>query len=284
MGQISTSQSFRNSLSYCMDDKKLAQSQQVAFKDRAEIIYYHLCHGGANDMAKQFSEVARLKQNVSKPAMHISLSLPPGESLPKSELIQLARECATHMDFENHQYVVVLHKDTPNQHIHLVVNRIGFEGHVTSSSFSYVPLNEYCRAAELRHGLTQVLNPYRYRSEEERQLPRHDLRLDRLKEDIHQSLLLSGDLAAFKTAMEGRGYKVYQREKGFAFMSDKHVLFRGYEAGYPLHRIKSILSEDLSLRQERERLRLEEELRLKQGPDIRKEQTQKQHHSHRLRL
>jgi len=123
-------------------------------------------------------------------------------------------------------------------------------------------------------------------SAEKKYIPRHDLRLDRLKENIHQSLLQSRNLEGFKASMEERGYKVYQGEKGFAFMSDKHVLFRGYKAGYPLHRIKSILSEDLSLRQERERQRLEEELRLKQGPDIRIEQAQRhqQKHSHRLRL
>jgi hypothetical protein len=286
MGQVSSCRGFRSKLHYCLEDKRLVQGLPAPFKDRAEILYYHQCYGGEKELSRQFREVVHLNRNILKPVMHVSLSLPPGEPLPKSKLVQLAKECASHMDFEKHQYVVILHKDTPHQHIHLVANRIGFDGHVTSDCFTLGRVNEYCRAAELRHGLRQTLGPYWFRNEEGRQLPHHDLRLDRLKENIHRSLLLSSDLEGFKASMEERGYKVYRREKGFAFMDDKQVLFRGYEAGYPFHRIQSILSEDLSLRQERERQRLEEELRLKQGPDIREEQTQRQHqkHSHRLRL
>jgi len=286
MGEVKTSRGFREKLHYCLEDKRLVQGHPPPFKDRAEILYYHQCHGGEAELARQFREATRINQNISKPVMHISLSMPPGEPVPKSKLVQLAKECASHMDFEKHQYVVILHKDTPHQHIHLVANRIGFDGHVTSDCFSLGRVNEYCRAAEVRHGLRQTLGPYWFRNEKDRQVPAHDLRLDRLKENIHQSLLLSRDLTGFKALMEERGYKVYQREKGFAFMDDKQVLFRGYEAGYPLHRIKSILSEDLSLRQEQERQRLEEELRLKQGPPEGQEETQRHHqrHSHRLRL
>jgi hypothetical protein len=289
-GTVSTGRTFGKSIDYCLKDKLV--NGQVIYKDRAEILYYHQCYGREAEMAQQFKEVARLNQNMSKPVMHISLNLPPEESLPKSKLVQLARECASHMDFENHQYVVILHKDTSHQHVHLVANRIGFDQHVTSDSCSYAKIDEYCREAEVRHHLTQQLHTLCYRTEEERQIPRHGLRLDGLKENIHQSLLMSKDVDEFKVQMQGRGYTVYHSQRGMAFMDEKHVVFKGCEAGYPFHKIESILSQDLSLRQEQEKQRLEEELRLKQTEKLRlpgeehQHHTQRQHqrHSHRLHL
>src|SRR5882757_2483885 len=203
MGEVSTARSFRQTIDYCLKDK-LTQTRQVIYKDRAEFLYYHQCHGNKEELAGQFKEVARLNQNMSKPVMHISLNLPPHESLAKSRLVQLAKECAAHMDFDKHQYAVILHKDTSHQHIHLIANRVGFDGHVTSDSFTYVRVNNYCREAEVRHHLTQTLNPMRYRSEAERQIPRHDIKLDQLKENIRQSLLLSQDVQGFKVQMEDR--------------------------------------------------------------------------------
>jgi hypothetical protein len=280
MGKTDTATDFGKTLGYCLEDKKQTHSQQETTKDRAEVLYYHQCYGNKKELARQFREVAKLNQNICKPVLHISLSLPPDEPLPKSKLVQLAKECAKDMDFEGHQYVVLLHKDTSHQHIHLVANRIGFDKHVHDNSFAYRKINEYCRAAELRHHLTRTLSPLRYRSEEERQIQRHDLKLDRLKENIRHSLLLSPDVAAFKAQMEERGYTVYQNEKGMAFMIDKYVVFRGYEAGYPFHKIQSILSQDLSLRQEEEKQRLEEELRLKLEQELSQREIQRHHQRH----
>lgn len=259
MGKTDTAMHFSKSLAYCLDDKLQKHSQKVVFKDRAEILYYHQCYGNKEELALQFREVAKLNRNISKPVLHISMSFPPGEVLPKSKLIQLAKEYARDTDFEKHQYVVILHKDTSHQHIHLVANRIGFDKHVHDNSFGYLKINKWCREAEIRHHLTQTLNPIRYRTPEERQIPRHDVKLDQLKENIRQSLLLSRDVAGFKAHMEERGYTVYQNQKGMAFLCDKYVVFRGSEAGYPFREIQSILSRDLSLRQEEERQRLEQE-------------------------
>jgi len=284
-GKISTGRSASQTLDYCLKDK-LTQSQQVIYQDRAEILYCHYCYGDKEELAQQFREVIRLRRDISQPVMHISLSLPPGEQVARSKLVQLGRECATHMDFEKHQYVVIQHKDTSHQHIHLVANRIGFDRHVTSDSFSQRRLIDYSRQAELRHGLRQELSPPGFLTEEQRQVPRHGLRLDQLKEDIRQTLLCSQDVAAFKFQMEEKGYTVYHSERGMAFKDEKHVVIRGYEAGYPFHKIQSTLSLSLSLRQEEERLRLAEEHRLKQEQELhqRQEQRHRHRHSHQLSL
>ncbi|MDO6435392.1 relaxase/mobilization nuclease domain-containing protein [Flavitalea sp. BT771] len=284
-GTTSTGRSARLTLDYCLTDK-LTQSRQVIYKDRAEILYCHHCYGDKEELAQQFREVIRLRRDISEPVMHLSLSLPPGEQVARSKLVQLGKECATHMDFEKHQYVVIQHKDTFHQHIHVVANRIGFDRHATSNSFSLRRLIDYCRQAELRHGLRQELSPPGFLTEEQRQVPRHGIRLDKLKENITETLLVSQDVTAFKALMEEKGYTVYLSERGIAFKDENHVVIRGYEAGYPFHKIESTLSLSLSLRQEQERLRLAEEQRLKQEQELhqRHEQWHRHTHSHSLSL
>lgn len=282
IGRVNTSSCFRDSLNYCILDKRQANSQEVAFKDRAEILYYHQCHGKMRTLNRQFQEVAHYRENISKPVMTISLGMPPDEPLPKSKLVELAKECAEHMDFAEKQYVVILHKDVAHQHIHIVANRIGYDGAVTSDSFDYKSINEFCRAAEERHGLKKTLAPMRYRSAEERLVPRQHERLDNLKENIHQALLQSKDMDEFKRRMEERDYTVYHSERGVAFRNDQHVIFRGYEAGYPYKRIQSILSQELTLRQEAERQRLEKEFRHQQ--ELHQTQRQRNHYSQHLSL
>jgi len=65
---------------------------------------------------------------MSKPVMQIMLSLPSGERLTKATLICIGDDCARAMGFAANQYITILHKDTDNQHLHMIANRVGFNG------------------------------------------------------------------------------------------------------------------------------------------------------------
>ena len=51
--------------------------------------------------------------------------------------MQLCRDCATDLGFENNQYVAIHHKDTNLQHLHIVANRIGFDKRTVSDSDNF---------------------------------------------------------------------------------------------------------------------------------------------------
>ena len=281
MGRIHNATSFGQSLSYCLEDKLLPKDQrtprQVLFKDRAEIIQYNQCFGNKQQLIRQFNEVSRLDLNMSQPVFHISLSFPPGERLSKSTLADIATGCAKSFDFDKHQFVTILHKDTEQQHIHLVANRVGFDRHTVSDSFSYGRIADYCREAERRHNLTKELGPRRYLSKGQRQLPRHGLRLDRLKEHIQLALEKTTDYPSFQQQMEEDGYTVY-KGRGIAFMDEKHVIIKGSETGYSLRTIETALEENLHLQQEKELRIREETLRLEQEEEL----SHHIHHYHHL--
>jgi len=252
MGRINTPDSFRQTITYCLQDKHLSQARggDTLFKDRAEILWYHQCFGNRQELIRQFKEVARLKPNMSQPVLHISLSLPPGERLTKGALVNLAFDCARSLGFDRHQYLAILHKDTAQQHLHLVANRIGFDRHTVSDSFSRGKIADYCRDAERRLGLRQELGPRRYLTKEQRQTPRHGMRLDKLRRHIEQALNESRNYPQFERNIQQRGYSVFKGKRGIAFMDEKKVIIKGSDTGYPFRSIAKTLAVDLDLRQQ----------------------------------
>ena len=264
IGKIYTRQSFSMSFSYCLEDKlspgQTQHPRQVLFKDRAEIIQFNQCYGNRQQLIRQFNEVSRLRPCMSLPVFSISLSFPPGERLKLSTLTDIATGCAQHFGFDRHQFVTILHKDTPQQHIHIVANRIGFDRHTASDRHSARRLADYCRQAEREHNLRQTPGPFRYRSQEQRQEPRQNIRLNKLKEYIKLTLSTTNHYSEFEQAMQQHGYSIRRQQRGISFMDADHIIFRGSEAGYALRFIEAALSENLLLRQREERLRQQQEL------------------------
>lgn len=240
IGKIIIGKSFKGCINYCLQDK-LAKGmhQEEIFKDRAEILSFNLCYGNARELIGQFNEVRQLNTKLSKPVLHITLSLAPGEKLPANTLAEVAQECAKDLDFINNQYVVVLHKDTTHQHLHIIANRIGFNGKSLSDSNNYKRVADFCRKMEESHELKKVLNPRRYRPKELRNIPGSDLRKLQLKEDIKTSLALSKNYSEFESKMKGLHYEII-KARGIAFRDRQKVYTKGSEVGYSLATIEKI--------------------------------------------
>ena len=167
--------SFRGCISYCLEDKLLS-SKEVAFKNRAEVIMFNNCFGNKHELLQQFNEVRQLNSKLSKPVLHITLSLAPNEKLDKGTLSKMIEDCAKSFEFENNQFLAVTHFDTIHQHLHIVVNRIGFDKKTLSDSNNYKKIASYCREMEQKYNLQKVLSPRKFLSKELRQIPRSDSR------------------------------------------------------------------------------------------------------------
>ena len=239
IGKIMIGKSFRGCLLYCLHDKQ-QNGEQAVVKDRAEVLVYNKCFGSDKDLIQQFNEVRLLNQKVAKPVLHITLSLAPGEQLGKDQLMEIAGVCATDLGFQKNQYIAVLHRDTGQQHLHIVANRIGLDGRTVSDSNSYKKMALFCRRMEIKYELKQVLSPRRYLSREQRQLPRLDARKEKLREHIWQSLSASKTYTQFEENLKALGYQVI-KGRGIAFLDQKGVKVKGSELGYSLRRIEYIL-------------------------------------------
>ncbi|HXS58687.1 MAG TPA: relaxase/mobilization nuclease domain-containing protein, partial [Hanamia sp.] len=227
----------------------------IKHKDRAEVLEYNLCFGTASELAKQFKEVEKLSRRVEKPVLHLSLRLASGDQLTQNELIEISRECAKEFGIINNQYIAVLHKDTEQQHIHIAANRVGFDGKVASDKNDFRRMAALCRRLEKQYRLTEVLSPRSFLSGKERLLPRHDIRKEKLRNDIRQTLEKVAGYTAFEQQMKALGYKVI-KGRGICFIDDKRVKIKGSEVNFSLAKIEKVLA----IRQELEAHKAEKQI------------------------
>ncbi|EGG4722064.1 TPA: relaxase/mobilization nuclease domain-containing protein, partial [Enterobacter hormaechei] len=91
-----------------------------------------------------------------KPVFHAFLSLPKNEKLTDEQWQEIAKDYLKEMniDIDKHQYICVRHKDTDQDHIHIVANRIGLDGSVWHGQHSAFNTIAACERLEIKHGLT----------------------------------------------------------------------------------------------------------------------------------
>jgi predicted site-specific integrase-resolvase len=241
IGKIIIGKSFRGCISYCLEDKRIKNTQHITVKDRSEVLLYNLCYGQKNDLIRQFNDVRNLNPKLAKPVMHITLSFAAGEDMKRETLLSVIEDCAKDLGFDANQYIGLSHNDTAHQHIHIVANRIGFDAKTVKDSNNYQKISAFCRKMETKHGLQQVLSPRRFLSQSLRNLPRHDQRKVQLQKDITQCLLASDNYKHFEQLMKVKEYSI-QRARGIVFYDSKKVRTKGSDVGYSLSKIEKILS------------------------------------------
>ncbi len=258
IGKIGTGKSFRGCLNYLFQGR-LQKSQDMqlleAEKKQVEIIAYNQCFGNRLELIREFVEVSKLNPKVSKPVFHISISFAHSDSgrLDLQDKADMAERLANEFGFHNNQYVVITHQDTGHEHLHIVVNRIGYDGRTASDSNSYKRIAEYCRRMELEYKLTQVLSPNKFLKPEQR-IPlsqRIDQRKEALKSHLSQAIKECEDVKQVKKYMEKQGYDV-ELGRGIAFTDLQHVRFKGSQVGYALMDIEKKLKHELQLKQQQE--------------------------------
>jgi len=268
IGKITMGSSFKGCISYCLEDKKLEHSQEPTFKNRAELILYNQCFGNKKELTEQFNDVRALNQKVQKPVLHITLSLSPEDQLDKPKLIEMASQCAKEMGFEKNQFIAISHVDTGHQHLHIVANRIGYDGKAVSDSQNYKKIAAFCRAMELKYDLKQVLSPRKYLKADQRDIPRLDTRKEKLKTNIKECLSASKTFSEFESNMKQKGYEII-KGRGISFTDEKKVKFKGSEVGYPLQKIERTLTLQQQLLQVNEdRIKNEQSIKPGQGHKI----------------
>lgn len=252
IGDISIGTSFFGCISYCLEDKRdlteeekrrLSLKDGLQHKHRAEILAYNKCFGNKHELTDQLMDVARLSKRTEKPVLHLSLTLQPGEKLTRDQLIEAGHELVKAFKVDNNQYIIVEHKDTERQHIHVIANRVGYDGKAASTSNNYQKMQMLCRRLEKEYKLKEVLSSRRFLSKEQRLIPRHDSRKEKMKRDIEQVLKQVKHYDEFAKRMQALGYQII-KGRGITFVDDKKVRVKGSELGYSLMTIEKRLQQN----------------------------------------
>ena len=84
---------------------------------------------------------------VREPVYHFGLSLAEGEHLSREQWEDAAGRVLTAMGLADHQAVLIAHRDTEKEHVHIVVNRIGDDG------LAWRPFRDMTKAHEAIPGI-----------------------------------------------------------------------------------------------------------------------------------
>ncbi len=125
-------------------------------KEQGHVLDTNMGGTTARALAKEFGEVRKLRPKLGKAVLHVSLSAAPGEHLSDAQWKQIAKRYLLGMGLENNQYLVTRHLDTEHEHVHLLVNRIRYDGEVTSDSHDYRRHEVLMRAIERDYDLQRV--------------------------------------------------------------------------------------------------------------------------------
>ena len=253
IGKIATGKSFRGCINYLHEGRlqpSKQQQKQEAEKKQAQVIAYNQCFGDKKQLIKQFNEVRQINLKLSKPVFHATLSFAHGDChiLSNLDKADIANELAKAFRFENNQYVAIAHGDTEHEHLHIVANRIGYDGKTASDSNSYKRMAEFCRQMEKRYQLTQVLSPARFLNPKQKQeqrllhTPITDNRKETLKQHLKAVIQSSKTIKEVKQQMERKGYQV-ELGRGIAFTDQQQVRFKGSQVGYALADIEKRLKQ-----------------------------------------
>jgi len=167
-----------------------------------------------------------LRPNLAKYFYHTSVNFPPHENLKDEKMVTIAKDYLEAMGFNQHQYAIFRHFDADHPHMHILVNRIGYDGTVLSDSKDYQRSEQILRKLEKQHGLTEVISS---RQAKERAMTKNELEMMKrtdepsvkmkLQVTIKNILSQKPTAEQFITHLEAQGINILFNQASAGFVS-----------------------------------------------------------------
>lgn len=125
-------------------------------KGVAEILDYSFVSAHEKSIMKEVQLVRALRPNLRKFFYHTSINFPPNESLSNEKMKSIGNDYLRLNGFDQHQFIMFRHLDADHPHLHILVNRIGYDGKVLSDSNDFARSEKVLRQLEGKYNLTKV--------------------------------------------------------------------------------------------------------------------------------
>ena len=164
---------FRGVVTYVLDVKKgteLLSSESLRLKDTESII-------------QSFNNQLELNKRITKPVYHISLDFSAKDKakLTNDLMVGIGRAYITKMNIEETQFLIARHYDKEHPHIHLIINRVDFNGKTISDKNDRIRSERVCKELTRQHQL--------YFAKGKEQVKIHRLRgADKTKYEIYEAI------------------------------------------------------------------------------------------------
>lgn len=140
---------FRGALRYNMEKVE---------KNVAEVLDHSFVEVSEKSIMKEIQMIKVLRPNLKKYFYHTSINFPPSEDLTNKTMTQIGQDYLKESGFTQHQYIMFRHRDAGHPHLHILVNRIGYDGKVMSDSNDFALCEKILRELEMKYNLTEVIS------------------------------------------------------------------------------------------------------------------------------
>jgi hypothetical protein len=202
-------------------------------KGVAKILDSSFTSGNELSTMREVALVRVLRPNLAKYFYHTSINFPPNENLPDEQMVRIAKEYLEAMGFDQHQHSIFRHFDADHPHMHILVNRIGYDGTVVSDSKDYQRSEQALRKLEKQYGLTEVISS---RQAQERAITKNELEMMKRTDEpsikmklqviIKSVLKEKPTTAQFTSQLEAKGINILFNQATTGFVSG---ISYGYE-------------------------------------------------------
>lgn len=138
---------FRGALRYNLDKVE---------RNVAEVLDHSFAGVSENSIMKEIQLVRVQRPNLQKFFYHTSINFPPKEDISNDLMKQIGYDYLNANGFTQHQFIMFRHRDADHPHLHILVNRIGYDGKVLSDSNDYQRSEKILRDLEIKYNLTRV--------------------------------------------------------------------------------------------------------------------------------
>ncbi|ARS36145.1 relaxase/mobilization nuclease domain-containing protein [Pontibacter actiniarum] len=113
-------------------------------------------------IASDFAMMCRFKPGLQRVAGHVSLSWSPldREKLTPQVMVARAKEYMEKMRIQDTQYLIVEHRDTQHPHIHILYNRVSYQGKVIPDWRQWPHTVKVCTEMRQKYGYHMPQNQY----------------------------------------------------------------------------------------------------------------------------
>ena len=127
-------------------------------KGVAEVLDHAFVEVSERCIMKEIQMIKALRPTLQKFFYHTSINFPPSEDLTNVKMIQIGQDYLKESGFTQHQYIMFRHHDADHPHLHILVNRIGYDGKVMSDSNDFARCEKVLRDLEKKYSLTEVIS------------------------------------------------------------------------------------------------------------------------------
>lgn len=192
----------------------------------------------AAEMISDFNLGKAVNPRLGYPVWHTSLSFNPDDAarLDSAKMLAIAEGYLQKMGLDKTQYVIVRHHDQPdNQHLHLIANRVGYDGKTIDDGRNFYRSKLALQELVSEHGLTPIQGQRPELQHPER-LRGTDLARQQMLAVVNQALAAETQRPHLLTALRAAGIGVEERfdkagkATGISFEKDGYK-FKGSELG-----------------------------------------------------